>query len=300
MSQQDNKEMANYFYRASAADFKKIPGSPIAYWVDESIRNVFIDAETVGEVAYPRQGMATTNNDLFLRRWFEVDISKTKFDANDRNEAINSQAKWFPYNKGGSYRKWYGNNEFLVNFEHDGQTNCDYIDNTPGVKVGSNGRVINREHYFKPSATWSFVSSSYLGVRRSDSGFIFDVGGSSSFPPSELLNQIVGFLCSKVAFYLMNVMNPTLNFQVGNIAQLPFKGLPEINTDVEEAVGVAKEDWDFFETSWNYRGLVSGLIRDKLSEYTSLLINYKRDMVQTLTKLENNINAKIAKAYRLE
>lgn len=117
--------------------------------------------------------MATTNNDLFLRRWFEVDILKAMFNAKDRNEAIESGAKWFPYNKGGGYRKWYGNNEFVVNFENDGQTICDYIDNTPGVKVGSNGRVINREHYFKPSATWSFISSSNLGVRRSDAGFVW-------------------------------------------------------------------------------------------------------------------------------
>ena len=290
----------NRYDQTAQDEFTKIPGSPVAYWVDEAIRNVFLDAKTLGEVAYPRQGMATTNNDLFLRRWFEVDADKTKLDAKNRVEAIDSRAKWFPYNKGGSYRKWYGNNEFLVNFENDGQTICDYIDNTPGVKVGSNGRVINREHYFKPSSTWSFISSSYLGVRRSDVGFIFDVGGSSSFPPKELLNQVVGFLCSKVAFYLMRTLNPTLNFQVGNIAQLPFIGLPEINSDVDRAVDIVKEDWNFYERSWAYEGLASKWLGHKVSSYIAEFTSHKKSMVFLLTDIENNINIKIAKAYRVE
>ncbi|HCE3362109.1 TPA: BREX-1 system adenine-specific DNA-methyltransferase PglX [Vibrio parahaemolyticus] len=290
----------NEFAATAQDDFKKIPGNPIAYWVDEAVRSVFTDSRTIGEVAYPRQGMATTNNDLFLRRWFEVDVAKAMFNAKEREEAVESGAKWFPYNKGGSYRKWYGNNEFVVNFENDGKTICDYIDNTPGVKVGSNGRVINREHYFKPSATWSFVSSSYLGVRRSDSGFIFDVGGSSSFPPQQLLNQIVGFLCSKVAFYLMKTMNPTLNFQVGNIAQLPFKDLNKINDDVEKAVNIVKEDWDFYETSWGYKGLRSCSPDKRISQYVAKFTQYKRSMVDDLTEIENRINHHIAERYNVE
>ncbi len=289
-----------WFFETAQDEFRKIPGSPVAYWVGDSVRSVFTDTQTIGDVAYPRQGMATTNNDMFLRRWFEVDIEKTKFDSCDKEDALSSKTKWFPYNKGGSYRKWYGNNEFLVNFENDGQVICDYIDNTPGVKVGSNGRVINREHYFKPSATWSFVSSSYLGVRRSDPGFIFDVGGSSSFPPKELLNQVVGFLCSKVAFYLMRMMNPTLNFQVGNIAQLPFKSMPEIELDVESAVDKAREDWNFYEISWGYLGLISDWLSNDLEEYVSLFTAHKREMVKELTDIENSLNSKIVKKYGVE
>ncbi len=290
-----NKE--NSYNKTQQNDFKKIPGSPIAYWVDEQVRKVFLGSKTLGEVAYPRQGMATTNNDKFLRRWFEIDIGKAKFQALDRDDAIASKAKWFPYNKGGSYRKWYGNNEYVVNFENDGKTICDYIDNTPGVKVGSNGRVINREHYYRPSATWSFVSSSYLGVRRSDAGFIFDVGGSSSFPPIEKLNQVVGFLCSKVAFYLMKTMNPTLNFQVGNIAQLPFIDIPEITDDVEKAVKITKSDWDFYETSWGFKGPESLSDSQNVKYFVTDFISKKRSMVGELTKLENSINQKIATAY---
>ncbi len=299
MSEQNTTDMSQHFYRASAADFLKIPGNPVAYWVSDEIRNIFINTKTIGEVAYPRQGMATTNNDMFLRRWFEVDISKTNFNAKNRIEAIESAAKWFPYNKGGSYRKWYGNNNFVVNFENDGKTICDFIDNTPDVKVGSNGRVINREHYYRPCATWSFVSSSYLGVRKSDHGFIFDVGGSSSFPPNELLNQIVGILSSKVASYLMETMNPTLNFQVGNIAQIPFISVPEIESDVEKAVEIVRNDWDSFEASWDFNGLNQDIFGESLREYFVSLINNKRQMVKELTTIENEINAKIVSAYNV-
>lgn len=287
----------NRFENTEQDDFKKIPGSPIAYWVDEQIRRVFLNSQTLGKVAYPRQGMATTNNDKFLRRWFEIDVNKASFCSKDRDEAIGSGAKWFPYNKGGSYKKWYGNNEYVVNFENDGKSICDYIDKTPGVKVGSNGRVINREHYYKPSATWSFVSSSYLGVRRSEPGFIFDVGGSSSFPPIEKLNQVVGFLCSKVAFYLMKTMNPTLNFQVGNIAQLPFKSIPEVTEDVESAVNITKDDWDFYETSWGFKSPLFLTESKNLIDYIEKINSNKRAMVEELTLLENTINEKIAIAY---
>ncbi|HDZ09176.1 BREX-1 system adenine-specific DNA-methyltransferase PglX [Pseudohongiella sp.] len=255
MSQEQSKDISQYFFRASAADFMKIPGNPMAYWATPADRRIFEHKNTLGMVAYPRQGMATTNNDLFLRRWFEVSASKSKFDCSDTDECIFSGAKWFPYNKGGSFRRWYGNNEYLVNFENNGKTICDYIDNTPGVKVGSNGRVINREHYFKPSVTWSFVSSSYLGVRKSDIGFIFDVGGSSSFPPPDLINSVTGFLCCKVAFHLMKAMNPTLNFQVGNIAQLPLLQVPACDQIVKKLVELGRQDWDYFETSWNFKAL---------------------------------------------
>tara|TARA_B100001179_G_C18604294_1_gene412991 strand:- start:3553 stop:7236 length:3684 start_codon:yes stop_codon:yes gene_type:complete len=289
-----------WFFETAQDEFKKIPGSPVAYWVGDDIRNIFINTKTIGDVAYPRQGMATTNNDMFLRRWFEVNISKANFNSKNKNEALESEAKWFPYNKGGSYRKWYGNNDFLVNFENDGKTICDYIDNTPGVKVGSNGRVINREHYFKPCATWSFVSSSYLGVRRSDHGFIFDVGGSSSFPPNDILNQVVGILSSKVAFYLMKTMNPTLNFQVGNIAQIPFISIPEIDFDVEAAVEIVRSDWDSSEVSWNFKGLNKNLLNRSLSDYFRSIIDGKREQVIKLTAIENKINKKIINAYNLE
>ncbi|WP_218314907.1 BREX-1 system adenine-specific DNA-methyltransferase PglX [Halomonas sp. 18071143] len=284
-------------------DFKKIPGSPVAYWTSLADRRIFEHNSTLAEVAYPRQGMATTNNDLFLRRWFEVEISKVKFDASSTDEAVRSGAKWFPYNKGGSFRRWYGNNEYLVNFENNGKTVCDYIDNAPGVKVGSNGRVINRDYYYKPSVTWSFVSSSYLGVRQSDKGFIFDVGGSSSFPPLDLINNVTGFLCSKISFHLMKAMNPTLNFQVGNIAQLPLFSVPECEPIVEELVSLARDDWDSFETSWNFEKLE---LVSSTENWSKLFQNYQvvrkswKDKTIEMKELEEENNCLFIEAYGLQ
>ena len=231
MSQQDNKEMAKYFYRASVADFGKIPGSPIVYWAGASLRGVYNSYKALESISKPRQGMATTNNGLFVRGWFEVSLNKISFHSNSEESALASMKKWFPYNKGGEYRKWYGNNEHVVNYEYSGKTICDYIDNTPGAKVGSNGRVINRDKYFQPSVTWSFVSSSYFGVRYSPGGSVFDVGGSSIFmdDPKDLIG-LSGLMCSKLSTLFMSLVNPTLNFQVGNVCTIPVT--ETITTDV--------------------------------------------------------------------
>ena len=233
--------------------FEKLPGSPIAYWISKHARDVF-ENTPLGDLAKPRQGMATTNNDKFVRRWFEVESSKSSFISGSESEALLSGAKWFPYNKGGNYRKWFGNNEHVVNYENAGKTICDYIDNTPGAKVGSNGRVINRDKYFKESITWSFVSSAYFGVRYSQKGAVFDVGGSSIFLSGEEIFDFTAFLCSKISTFLLSILNPTLNFQVGNIASLP---IPKFDSRIvrplaKEAIKLSRIDWDSYETSWNF------------------------------------------------
>jgi type II restriction/modification system DNA methylase subunit YeeA len=251
----------NRFDATVQDDFKKISGSPIAYWVTDALRTCFEKGSPIENLAKPRQGMATTNNALFLRLWSEVDKGKIGLDFDSEEDAASSKKKWFPYNKGGEYRRWYGNNDYVVNFENSGKEICEYIDNTPGVKVGSNGRVINREYYFKPGITWSFVSSSYFGVRQSEKGFVFDVGGSTAFPDKAHINLFTGLLCSKISTVFMATLNPTLNFQVGNVGSIPvIDGLDEIHGQavsavVTEAVGVAKADWNDFETSWNFTGL---------------------------------------------
>ena len=124
MSQQETKDMAKYFYRASAADFMKIPGGPIAYWLPASGVGVFETSASIGTVSYPRQGMATTSDEKFLRMWFEVSINKVSFKSPSNEHAKNSKKKWFPFLKGGDFRKWYGNNQYLVNFENDGEEVC--------------------------------------------------------------------------------------------------------------------------------------------------------------------------------
>ena len=168
----------NRFAQISTDNFSKIPGSPVAYWASEAVLQDFTDGKSLGEIAKPRQGMATTNNNRFLRLWHEVNIGKIGFNLTDIEDTV-GEYKWFPYNKGGNYRKWYGNNDYVVNFQNKGQEVCDYIDATSAVN--SKGRVINREHYFHQCMSWSLISSSYIAFRYKPNGFIFDVAGMSCF-----------------------------------------------------------------------------------------------------------------------
>jgi type II restriction/modification system DNA methylase subunit YeeA len=250
--------------------------------------------------------MATTNNDLFLRRWHEINAEKVNYTAKSELDAYQSGSKWFPYNKGGEYRKWFGNNDYLVNFENQGQTICEYIDNTPGAKVGSNGRVINRDKYFKPSITWSFVSSSYFGVRYSPPGSIFDVGGSSVFPEPTDIFWLTGFLCSKLSTRFLRIINPTLNFQVGNVATLPIlsiSGKDSVNKLVSSIISLSKKDWDSYETSWDFTTL-SLLQPDHhqpilKATYTKLCTHW-RNKTLDLQHLEEENNRIFIEAYGFE
>jgi len=241
-----------WFFRASAEDFAKIPGSPIAYWVSDRVRKVFARAEPLGRIAEPKQGIATADNDRFLRRWFEVSIENVGFGCRSAGEAARSERKWFPYNKGGDFRKWHGNCEYLVNWEDDGREIKRIVDGNGKLR----SRPQNLDYMFKPGVTWSFVSSSCFGVRCSAPGFLFDVGGSSAFPPRDDLAPVLAFLCSRISFDFVKAINPTLNFQVGNVASLPFLSdgadKQTICETAKACVNISRRDWDDFETSWDF------------------------------------------------
>ena len=182
------------FYRASAADFNKIPGSPIAYWVNEKIRDVFSIGMPLSNLNVPRQGFATGNNDTFLRMWSEVLISNVEFNCVDNSDSVASGCRWFPCNKGGTFRKWFGNNNIIVDWENDGEKMKKF-----------NGSVIrNPNYYFKEGMTWSTISSSKLSMRYSPVGFLFETKGSVCFP---LDNNPIGATRS----YIMNCSNATLS-----------------------------------------------------------------------------------------
>ena len=203
-----------WFFRASASDFEKIPGSPIAYWVSEQIRNLFAEGPELEQIAPCRQGVATADNDRFLRLWHEIDKQKFGIGFKSAYEAKKSKLKWFPYNKGGNFRLWYGNNEYLVNWEDDG---AEIKSTRPRAAIR------NPEYFFKNSVTWTLISSAKFGVRYSDSGAIFDVGGSGCFPNLSEQFLVLGFLASPICFGMLRATNPTLNFQVGNISALPLQ-----------------------------------------------------------------------------
>ncbi len=249
------KEFPNYnnrYAEVSTDNFSKIPSSPIAYWVSQSIIEVF-ENDTLGKLAYPCQGMATTNNDKFLRLWSEVDINKVLFNGTSEEDTCRGY-KWFPYNKGGSFRKWYGNNYLLVNFKNKGKEICDYIDKHS--KVNHKGRVINRNCYFKECFTWSALTQGSFSCRYSPNGYIFDTKGSSCFCQDGMLFYYMALTNSVVNVELMKILAPTLDFNCGTIAKIPVvcdktqQGV--IDTTVEDCIQRCKDEWDSFEISWDF------------------------------------------------
>ena len=240
-----------YYPNVSQQDFEKIPGCPIGYWVSDNVRNAFKD-KSLGSIAYPRQGMATTNNNKFLRLWHEVSNDNIGFNLTSEEETIGN-IKWFPYNKAGGSLKWYGYDDYVVNFRNKGQEICDYIDTHSAVN--HKGRVINRDRYFHESITWSKISSGAIAFRYKPNGFIFDVAGTSIFGDKAQLQYMGGLLNSKVAIKILECLSPTLNFEVGQIAQMPVinNGYDNVIVDlVKSCISIAQTDWNQRETSWDF------------------------------------------------
>ena len=295
-----------WFFEVAQDEFKKIPGSPVAYWVSERLREVFERGTPLGKLLDAKQGLATADNDQFLRRWHEVDQEKCGYGFASRVEATESGKKWFPYNKGGEFRKCYGNNGYLVNWEHDGRAI-----RTFGTKNGgrARSRAQNTEFYFQPSVTWSLVSSSYFGVRYSEAGAVFDVGGSSAFPTEEDHLWITGFLCSKQVFGFMKVMNPTLNFQVGNVAALPVikqsvqSRQSEIESVVSALIGSERSDWNAYERSWDFQSFpilsVATESSSTLESSYDAWITQNRETIAEIMRLEEENNRLFIDAYGL-
>ncbi|HBS2889687.1 TPA: BREX-1 system adenine-specific DNA-methyltransferase PglX, partial [Klebsiella pneumoniae] len=233
---------------ATASDFKKIPGSPIAYWASDATRAAFSHNNTLSNQVPVKVGLQTGSNDKFVREWHEISIDKFSFF----DPSTESSRKWFPYNKGGEFRKWYGNNENVVNWESDGYEIRNYADENGKLR----SRPQNMAYYRKKSITWSFISSSYFGARYSDTHAIFDVAGSSAFPGKDCIFNYTAYMCSSVAHYFMKLMNPTLNFQVGNVSNLPVPSQMNeslINDIANELIKLHKNDWNSFESAWEFK-----------------------------------------------
>jgi hypothetical protein len=231
----------------SQSDFFKIPGVPIAYWASKKILSIFETYKPFKEISPARIGMMTTDNERFLRQWWEVYYDKIGFGFANRDSAEKSSFKWFPYNKGGGFRKWYGNNELVVNWYKGGEE----------IKKNGMTSFRGKDFYFKEGVTWSFINSSNFGVRYKTQGYIFDIQGSSSFPPASKLATIIGFLNSVVTYKFLSIINPTLSFQGGNINNLPYVNpkefYDEINENTNICIQIARNDWDSNEISWDFK-----------------------------------------------
>lgn len=242
-----------WFYRRDADTFKQIPSIPIAYWASDALLDAFGNAKQLSEYGKPRQGLATGENARFVREWWEVDDCKSVYSCGSIQESIESACKWFPYNKGGDFRKWYGNNSSVVNWENDGQEIRNYKD--------QNGRLLSRPQntncFFSPSITWSKISSGSIAFRFKPAGHIFDVAGTSVFSDEESLKYLQGACNSSVIMRVASMLSPTLNFEVGQIATYPIiqneEQEPLVNEMVDSCRELSKTDWDSFETSWDFK-----------------------------------------------
>lgn len=239
---------------AKKENFKRIPGSPVAYWVSEAMLRAFEIGKLLEQVADTRLGMATANNNLFVRYWFEVKNCDIGFGCTSREASVGTARKWFPYNSGGEYRRWYGNFENVVNWENDGFAIRNYSKNGDG-KVNSHN--YNLDYIFKECLTWSALSSSNFGIRYSPNGSLFDNAGSSLFSNNDFLKYLLGFLSSKITFALLKATSPTMNFQPGNLSALPViinqHRKPEVDAVAESSISLSRADWDSFETSWDFK-----------------------------------------------
>ena len=240
-----------WFYRADASGFEAIPGSPIAYWVSKAEAEAF-KCDALGEMLITREGMATADNDRFLRCWAEVGINTIGFGCGSPLDAAQSKMKWFPYQKGGEFRKWFGNNDFVVNWENDGFEIRDNID--PKTKrIRSHN--YNGDYGFRESATWSALSSASIHVRYTPCGSLFDSKGAKGFAETtEKLMYSIALVNSSSAKRFLKFLAPTLDFKVGDVAKLPNpkQRVTAIAAIAEECVAMAKSDYDAFEESWDF------------------------------------------------
>lgn len=232
----------NRFDNINQKDFLKIEGSPFAYWISPKVLSLFNKSKNLSNYSEPRKGNSTSDNDRFLKLWFELDLDKSAFCYNDVNKALSDNKYWIAYNKGGGTRKWYGQNEYFIDWRNNGEE----------IRKIKTAVVTNEKYYMKPGLTWSAISSKKFGLRYFDEGFIFDNNGCCLFELNENRNFLAGLLNSKVFFHIIGQLNPALAFHPGDV-----KKFPVIHKKIDETISIcnltiSKSDWDSRETSWDF------------------------------------------------
>lgn len=239
-----NKD-CGYFYEADQSNFSKIPGSPVAYWASNALLRCYENGTPLGQIAAPRKGNSTSDNNRFLRLWFEVDVNKENYGCKQLVREETLLKRWFPYNKGGGYKKWYGYNEYMI----------DWYDDAAAIRAIKTAVIANYQYFMKPGLTWSTVTSGGFSLRKFGHGYIFDNGGCCVFELGSKANYILGVMNSIVFKYIFGQSNPTINSQSGEVAKFPviIEQDNRIDSVVDENVAIAKMDWDSYETSWDFK-----------------------------------------------
>lgn len=274
-----------YLYHTDQSNFDKIPGSPIAYWASENLINDFEKGTSLGEVVQAKVGLQTGDNKRFLRQWFEVGIDNISFNSHSIKDSVESGKKWFPYNKGGSYRKWYGNYDYVVNWQNDGYEIRHFADDKGKIR----SRPQNTEFYFKEAVTWSDVNSGTFSLRYRSKGSIHDVKGMSAFSKdNNLLFKILALLNAKIGNYVFKMINPTISLQIGNFVNFPFinyknESLIEL---VKSNIKLGKQDWDAFETSWDFQK--SPLLTQNAASLRQAYNSWSNEALTRFNQLKSN------------
>lgn len=284
-----------YYPNVSQQDFEKIPGCPIGYWVSEKVRETFTRNLPLSAVCKPTQGLATADNGRFLRSWFEVSQNRIGFGFENAASAARSQKKWFPCNKGGGQRKWYGNQSEVIDWEHDGEA----IKNYPGA-------VIRNEHcYYKESVAWNMISSGFLSFRYFPKGFILN--NASNAITEGNLYAMLGYLSSPLTLKVANLINPTLNLSNGVVAKFPYVVVEtkEYESLVKQNIFISKQDWDAHETSWDFKEneLVRIFNDNGWGTLDIVVSEYKREWERLFMQLhanEEELNRQFIEIYGLQ
>ena len=301
-TEQDQKEIElrsglNCFDSTIQDDFKKIPGSPIAYWVSEKVRNIFATEKSLGSMLEAKQGLGTGDDNRFFRFYWEINLSKLGLNLNSAKEGWLKKKKWFPLNKGGSYRKWYGNQEYVIAFDED----------TRDILKTLGNHLPSENKYFKKFISWSDITSANNSFRKYDSGFLFSNTGHCAFPTDDDLENIVLTYCNnKFVNIMTKVLNPTMHFHVGYFKLLPFPSKLEnyseqVNRISKELISLSKMDWNTYETSWDFSE--SPIIRTQQPNLEQAFNTWQQqnaDAVAEMKCLEEGNNKLFIDAYGLQ
>ena len=281
-------------YEAKQEDFSKIPGSPVVYWVSDKIKNIF-NFEILNNICPPRAGLSTADNDRFLRYWSEINFYTEMLNVKSKEETKHNNLKWFPHTKGGGVRKWYGNNEFVVNWENDGQELYDFM---------PRATIRNPKYYFQSGLSWSDVGSTIPSFRYQPIGYIANARGPMIYT-SNL--SILAQLNSKITIEVLKIISPTLTFNVGEIAKIPINNAntilkQQIETLTQQNIDISKEEWDSRETSWDFKKneLIKHKSDSKIETAYENFCNYWKEKFNTLHQNEEELNRLFIDIYELQ
>ena len=291
----------DYCFKVGQHEFAQIPGSPIVYWLSKSMLDSFAKNKALKEIAAPRQGLATADNNRFLRDWHEIDYANFCVNAASMQTALSSGCKWFPTQKGGNFRRWYGNHEFVVNWANNGSEIRNFTDSTGKLK----SRPQNLDCFFLSGITWTAITTGDISLIYSPSGFISNAKGPEFFPDESIRNILLGICNSSSAQALLTMLAPTLDYSQGPVGSLPIPDFSSLNTKkmVSELIHAAQADWNSYETSWGFQRLAlldsnqGAQVGDSLEDAVFRLREYWDCMSEEQRQREIRNNELVADAY---